>query len=286
MTRPTISLLIPAHNEEAVIGRCLSELALLPDPTQIETIVVCNGCTDNTAAVARASAPWATVLDEKTSGKVHALNVGIAQATADIIAFLDSDLEISGEQVLHLCQRLSESPDKLGACGRMHLDTSHSNWLVRQYYKAWQLGPYFRSGKFGGFFVLKREMTEWLFPLPKLTNDDEYIRRSIPAGGILFDPSVCFTAQAPRTVKALVHVRKRVLRGNRQLSGMGLASGQGGTGTTIARKGLSNPGLWIGVAMYLGVSAWVRLQMMRHQPENGHQWERDNTSRVAAAQER
>lgn len=285
MAHPKISLIIPAHNEETVIGRCLNTLNNLSCLNEVEIIVVCNGCTDNTAAVARTTVPWATVLDEKTPGKVNALNVGITHAVADVFAFLDSDLEIEGEQIVRLCHHLHQRADKLGACGRMHLETTHSNWLVSQYYRAWQLGPYFNNGKFGGFFVLKREMMEKLFPLPTLTNDDEFIRRSIPVGGILYDPAVCFTAQAPRTVRALLSVNLRILRGNRQLASMGLPSGLA-TGSTILKKGLSNPRLWVGVAIYVFISAWGRLRMIIQSEQSGDQWERDDTSRVAVAREK
>ena len=50
---PPPNIIIPAHNEEASIGRCLSALLSGSHPGEFEIIVVCNGCSDGTANVAR-----------------------------------------------------------------------------------------------------------------------------------------------------------------------------------------------------------------------------------------
>ena len=50
---PAGAVIIPAHNEASVIGRTLGRLAPLAAGGQVEVIVACNGCTDNTAEVAR-----------------------------------------------------------------------------------------------------------------------------------------------------------------------------------------------------------------------------------------
>ncbi len=84
------SVIIPAHNEEAVIARCLSSLLEgAPSGTaeEVEVIVVCNGCDDHTAQVAREIAPRATVLEIPVASKVAALNAGDEEA-AHFPAFL------------------------------------------------------------------------------------------------------------------------------------------------------------------------------------------------------
>src|SRR3954463_9896236 len=57
------SVIMPAHNEEGVIGTALARLTegVLPDEFQI--LVVCNGCTDGTAEVAQSSVPLVRVID-------------------------------------------------------------------------------------------------------------------------------------------------------------------------------------------------------------------------------
>jgi glycosyltransferase involved in cell wall biosynthesis len=53
MSSPTRSIVIPAHNEEAVIARTLATLLRTAMPREFEVIVVCNGCSDRTAETVR-----------------------------------------------------------------------------------------------------------------------------------------------------------------------------------------------------------------------------------------
>ena len=50
---PNGAVIIPAHNEASVIGRALFPLAPLAAGDHVQVIVACNGCTDNTAELAR-----------------------------------------------------------------------------------------------------------------------------------------------------------------------------------------------------------------------------------------
>ena len=86
MSHPRISVVIPAVDEEAAIGRVLAEI-----PTAVaEVIVVDNGSRDRTAAVARSVG--ARVVLEPRRGYGQACLTGIAAAgSADVIAFLDGD---------------------------------------------------------------------------------------------------------------------------------------------------------------------------------------------------
>lgn len=65
MTKPApFTVIIPAHNEEAVIGRCLQTvLHDAPTAYPFEIIVAANGCTDRTAELAAVSAPDARILE-------------------------------------------------------------------------------------------------------------------------------------------------------------------------------------------------------------------------------
>ena len=74
--RPIGSVLIPAHNEEAVIGRRLDHLFDGIDPASLEVAVVCNGCHDGTAAAARASGHPVQVIELDVASKPAALGPG------------------------------------------------------------------------------------------------------------------------------------------------------------------------------------------------------------------
>ena len=85
--------MIPAHNEAAVIARRLTPLAPLAAAGKLEVIVACNGCTDDTAAIARGF-EGVTVLEMAQPSKTAALNAGDAAATHWPRFYLDADVEI------------------------------------------------------------------------------------------------------------------------------------------------------------------------------------------------
>ena len=51
MADPSISIILPAHNETRIIYRTLDNLNRLIAGEKFEVIVVCNGCVDDTAAI-------------------------------------------------------------------------------------------------------------------------------------------------------------------------------------------------------------------------------------------
>jgi glycosyltransferase involved in cell wall biosynthesis len=88
-TQPRIAVLIPALNEETTLPRVLADL---PRTLVAEVVVVDNGSSDQTPAVARASG--ATVLCESRRGYGWACLTGIAYLKTqapDILVFLDGD---------------------------------------------------------------------------------------------------------------------------------------------------------------------------------------------------
>jgi glycosyltransferase involved in cell wall biosynthesis len=83
-----ISVVIPAYNAERFLPRCLkSVFAQTLKP--MEVIVVDDGSTDNTAAVA--AALGATVISQANGGVAAARNLGIRNASGEWIALLDAD---------------------------------------------------------------------------------------------------------------------------------------------------------------------------------------------------
>lgn len=85
----TLTLIIPAYNEENHIRACLDSVAaqsVAPD----EVIVINNNSTDSTARIAN-EYPFVTVINEKQQGIVFSRNAGFNAATGDIIARIDAD---------------------------------------------------------------------------------------------------------------------------------------------------------------------------------------------------
>ena len=82
-----LSIIIPAYNEEKYIENTLKSI------TQGEIIVVCNGCTDNTADIARKYTN--KVLEIPDKGVSKARNLGASLASHNRLIFLDADTKLS-----------------------------------------------------------------------------------------------------------------------------------------------------------------------------------------------
>ncbi len=87
--RPTVSLVIPAYNEESHLAACLEAVAR-QTVRPLEVIVVDNNSTDGTAAVAR-QYPFVTLLHEPRQGVAYARDAGFNAARGDIIGRTDGD---------------------------------------------------------------------------------------------------------------------------------------------------------------------------------------------------
>ena len=83
-----ISVIIPVYNDAPLLGRCLAALAAQTRPAD-EIVVVDNGCTDDSAAVARAAG--ARVVVEGKRGIAPASAAGFDAARGDLLVRLDAD---------------------------------------------------------------------------------------------------------------------------------------------------------------------------------------------------
>jgi glycosyltransferase involved in cell wall biosynthesis len=273
------TILIPAHNEAEVIGRTLWYLSRGLPLGRVRVIVIANGCTDATAARARAALPQAQVIETDRPGKCHALNLGYDKAAKDApVICLDADLDVTAEAITALLEPLAQRT-ALAACGQMDVDTLAVAPAVRVFYEGWRTNPYFARGKFGGLFALSAEGAARVFPLPEITADDEFIRRSFLPTDIAFVPNCRFVARAPRTLASLVRVRRRSLRGAREVAKMGKASPERGSARSMILRALRSPADIWPVAVFLGVSVWVRLSLVRDSAGIVPRWERDLTTR-------
>ncbi len=96
----SLSLVIPAYNEERHLAACLdavSRQAVMPS----EVIVVDNNSTDRTAEIAR-SYPFVRVVQEPRQGIVFARNAGFDAARGDIIGRIDADTIIPSDWTKHV----------------------------------------------------------------------------------------------------------------------------------------------------------------------------------------
>ena len=104
----TLSIVIPAKNESAAIGKVVADaVARYPD---VEVIVVDDGSTDDTATVAR-EAGAKVVQHPESLGNGAAVKAGARAARGDIIAFMDGDGQHSTVDLDRLLARLETGYD-------------------------------------------------------------------------------------------------------------------------------------------------------------------------------
>ncbi|WP_276150587.1 MULTISPECIES: glycosyltransferase family 2 protein [unclassified Sulfitobacter] len=192
------SVLIPAHNEAAYLPACLS--ALLASEAvagDVQVVVVANGCTDNTAEIARGFAPQAVargwqlkVLDLAQGGKLNAWNKGEAAAVGEVLIYLDADVVVSPQVIPQIAQVLDVDAPRY-ASGRPNVTLSGDDALTRHYTRFWLTTPFMVHGVPGfGVFAMNRAGRARWDDWPDIISDDTYARLnfapaerlSVPAG--------------------------------------------------------------------------------------------------------
>lgn len=86
----TISVIVPAYNAQATLAETLDSI-LAQTRKADEVIVVDDGSSDATAAVAKSHSLRPEVISTDNKGAASAINTGISVATCDYVAFLDAD---------------------------------------------------------------------------------------------------------------------------------------------------------------------------------------------------
>jgi glycosyltransferase involved in cell wall biosynthesis len=90
VSRPSISCIITAWNDELYVGEAL-ESVLIQDYHPFEVIVVDDGSTDATSEIVRAFGDRVSYVHQANAGCSAARNTGIRESGGDLIAFLDAD---------------------------------------------------------------------------------------------------------------------------------------------------------------------------------------------------
>jgi len=169
------AIIIPAHNEAGVIAKTLTAL-LEQAGTEDEVIVVCNGCNDNTASLARSFAPRVTVLETDVPSKTNALNLGDRHANTFPRVYLDADVVLGAGSLGKIVEAL-QSGRWLAVSPEPMMDLAGASWGVRAYYDIWLSLPYCRSGMIGaGVYALSKEGRARFADFPSFFADRGYVR--------------------------------------------------------------------------------------------------------------
>jgi cellulose synthase/poly-beta-1,6-N-acetylglucosamine synthase-like glycosyltransferase len=221
---PTVSVVIAAHNEGAVISSKLENILALDYPRdRLAVVVASDGSKDETAArVLAARSDRVRLLDLPRRGKGPTLNDAVAASSGEILVFTDADVVTPPEAMRHLIAPFADP--RVGAVAAEKRDRDHgdtgtarASWRARRTVRRMLSRGGSVSGAQGHLYALRRELYR---PLPPDVVDDFAIpaqallagRRLVYAPGAVVSPLPgAFATDAPRTVQFRRRVRLTAL---------------------------------------------------------------------------
>lgn len=134
---PGVTILVAAYQESEAIADTLESIAGEDYPGPLEVLVLNDGSTDDTAAIASAAAErldfpahvTVRVIDfEQNRGKAAALNSGLRMASHDLIVTIDGDTLLRSDALTDIVERLlSDPPDTMAVAGAVLVRNSREN---------------------------------------------------------------------------------------------------------------------------------------------------------------
>lgn len=222
---PVVSIVIPAHNEEAVVASGLSRLLSGTAPGEFDVVVVANGCSDRTAEVARQAG--VRVLETPVPGKANALRLGDEACRTFPRMYLDADVGLAAESVRALAAAAGR-PGVLACAPVPVCDMDGVGRIARRTHKVHdQLIAPFRALAGAGVYVLTEEGHARVFPMPDVISDDGWVHGSFESHERVVVPEARSLVRPARTVSAHLNRRVRVRMGNRQLAVLGRSAAEG-----------------------------------------------------------
>jgi glycosyltransferase involved in cell wall biosynthesis len=210
---PIGSVLIPAHDESAVIGRCLHHLFEGIDAADLEVAVVCNGCHDDTAAAARASGHPVKVIELNEASKPAALRAGDRVLRSFPRLYLDADVVLAGPTARNVLEHLARD-GSVAARPPFRYDTAHSSAIVRRYYRARSRVPAVMGSIWGaGVYGLSVAGRARFGDHPDVVADDLFVHQRFDADEIDIVGDDPVVVVAPACFRDLLKVRRRAHRG-------------------------------------------------------------------------
>ncbi len=232
---PTCAILIPAHNEEKVIGATVASMLKLNYPkNKLRIIVVNDGSTDGTKKIVEGYRKHDQRVElfnipagEGGKGKSRALNLGVKHVSADVIAIFDADNTPEENSLRYLVAQLLLHKELGGVIGKFRTVNKNHNLLTRFInVETLSFQSILQAGRWqmqsiatlpGTNFVmwgwLIRELGGW--DEEALTEDSELSIRIYEAGyKIKYIPYAITYEQEPQEWKVWIKQRMRWVRGN------------------------------------------------------------------------
>jgi len=226
-TWPSVTVVLPVCEEEAVISETLEALARLDYPGEHDVLVIVGEGKDRTMEIARSFAEehdHVTTVPEAEDGaaKAHALNQAMEDATGDVLVVYDADNVPERGAMRSLVGPIARG-DSAVAVGCIlsakHTDTWVTRLVSLEY--AWYYGGLYahraRHGLFvpvpGRNFAIRRELLKELGGFDEtVLAEDLYITRRLyeePGRRVAYVPGAIATEEVPDDLDTLLRQRKR-----------------------------------------------------------------------------
>lgn len=234
---PTVTVMVPAHNEELVIQATAEHILQMNYPHhKMQVIVIADNCKDHTAERLRALKANERYRDRDflilertgTGGKSGALNDALKQATGEWICVYDADAAPEKNALLFLTQKAMEQPERYGAVfGRNKARNRGQNFLSRcinlelvtiqrvHHTGLWQL---FKLGTIPGTnFIVKTALIQDIggWDEHAITEDTAISFEILTRGQLIaLAPQAEAYQQEPEDLKVYMKQRERWAKGN------------------------------------------------------------------------
>lgn len=274
-------VIIPAHNEERLIGRALEALLADAEPSEFRVVVACNGCTDDTANRARQAAGalghQVTVLSTPVASKAAAIRAAEAVVSGYPRVYLDADVECPTATARAMVSAVRGGmavavPTRL-------LDTSSSTAAARAYYAGWQSLPWVQTQLAGrGAYTVSRSVRETFGDFPDVAADDRYVTTRVPRDSAVVVPYPVLITP-PGRFGDLLRVRRRVYAGNALADAPTHDESRTSRLRALAMTLLHRPSLAPQLAVFAGTTLVAKALMTRDIRRGAVAWGRDEAHR-------
>lgn len=276
------SLIIPAHNEAAVIEATLRSILASRIDRPLQIIVVANGCSDDTAARARAVTGPIQVIESSVGSKTHALNLGDRAAKFFPRAYVDADIQLSVNALQSVADAFNDPYCRIAAPTANHTYRGRNPFLAG-YYRLWRSLPYVRNAIMGsGFYAIDSTLRSRFKDFPAITADDKFIRNLTQPQERRVVEGCRSLVHMPETFADLLKVKTRWTYGNLELSQVrpDLDVNDRAQYRGVPTHLLARPWLWPHIPAFVFVYLYTRKAAQKRMATTQKvTWERDDSSR-------
>lgn len=122
-SKPVISVVIPAHNEEKTIKNCITSVQNQDIDLPYEVIVINNASTDKTEEEVKKTG--AKVISEPTKGLYYARQKGLDSVNSEYIMYVDADTIVPKTWMRKMITYLQKHPDVVAVSGNYYFPDAH-----------------------------------------------------------------------------------------------------------------------------------------------------------------